>query len=310
MGAGAYAPTRGVRPLVRCSLVVAEVRLSLLLAYVAMGVATMMFAFVITQVAMLATTVYLHRYLAHGGIELRAEVRAASRIVIWLTTALKPRQWARIHRYHHATEDTDDDPHSPSNYGGGRRGAWYVFWRNGPLYTQATRDERLTQKYQDLTADRWDRWIFDHGNLGLVVGIALASAAMAALGAWLVGGWPGIVVGIAAGLLASGGHAAYYLLAGGAINGFGHANTTHRADGGYAANMPVIAWLTVGEGWHRNHHLAQNSPRLGWGHQIDLGWLAICGLRQLGLARITARGEAGLSRLQTFYTTPTTQPTA
>jgi stearoyl-CoA desaturase (delta-9 desaturase) len=271
------------------------------LAYARLGVATVVFAFVLTQAAMLATTVYLHRYLAHGGIELRPEVRAASRIVIWLTTALKPRQWARVHRYHHAAEDTAADPHSPRNFGGGRRGASYVFWRNGPLYTRATRDERLIQKYRDLTADRWDRWFFDRGNIGLVVGIGLACLGMVVVGRWLVGGWPGIVAGIASGLLASGGHAAYYLLAGGAINGFGHASPTRRADGGYAANMPVIAWLTVGEGWHRNHHLAENSPRLGWGHQVDLGWLAICGLRVLGLARITARGEAGLSRLRAFY---------
>ena len=45
----------------------------------------------VSQVAMFATTVYLHRFLAHGGIELRPELRAASRIVIWLTTAMKPR---------------------------------------------------------------------------------------------------------------------------------------------------------------------------------------------------------------------------
>ena len=275
-----------------------------------MGVTAVIFGLALTQLAMFATTVYLHRCLAHGGIELRPEVRAASRIVIWLTTAVKPRQWASVHRYHHATEDSPHDPHTPRNFGGGRRGAWYVFWRNGPLYTRATRDPRLAQKYPDLTADRWDRSFFDHGEIGLLVGISLACAPMAVVGRWLVGGWLGVFVGIAAGLLASGVHAAYYLLAGGAINGFGHAATTRRALSGYATNMPVIAWLTVGKGWHRNHHAAVNSPRLGWGHQVDLGWLAICGLRHLGLARITARGEAGLSRLQTFCTRPTTQPSA
>src|SRR3954471_2557344 len=76
------------------------------LPYIAMVAATVVAAFAITQLAMLATTIYLHRYLAHGGITLRPEVRAVSRIVIWVTTALKPRQWARVHRFHHATEDT------------------------------------------------------------------------------------------------------------------------------------------------------------------------------------------------------------
>jgi len=261
----------------------------------------LVFAFVLTQVAMLATTVYLHRYLAHGGIELRPEVRAVSRVVIWLTTALKPRQWARVHRYHHATEDGAEDPHSPRNFGGGRRGASYVFWRNGPLYTRATRDRRLAEKYRDLRRDAWDRWFFDHGNAGLLVGIALACSATVFLGRWLLGGWIGIVVGITAGLVACALHAAYYLLAGGAINGFGHAGAEPRRESGYALNMPIIAWLTVGEGWHRNHHAAESSPRLGWGHQFDLGWLTICGLRHLKLARVTTRGETGMARLRRLY---------
>lgn len=268
-------------------------------AYLAVLVATVTFSFGITLLAMLTTTVYLHRCLAHGGIELRPAVRASSRIIIWTTTALKPRQWARVHRYHHATEDTRDDPHSPRNFGGGRRGARYVLWRNGPLYTQATRDPRLAEKYSDLNADHWDRWLFDHGELGLLVGVGFACLAMATIDRWLLGGWLGIAVGLAAGLVAAGLHAACYLVAGGAINGLGHASQVSRPDGGYATNMPVIAWLTVGEGWHRNHHAAENSPRLGWGAQLDLGWLAICGLRRLRLAHITTRGAAGLLRLQT-----------
>jgi stearoyl-CoA desaturase (delta-9 desaturase) len=267
-----------------------------------MGLATMVVGFTVTQVAMLATTVYLHRFLAHGGIELRPEVRAASRVVIWITTALKPRQWARVHRYHHAAEDTPDDPHSPRNFGGGHIGARQVFWRNGPLYTRSTHDTRLAEKYRDLTADRWDRWVFDHGEIGLVVGVSIACTAMAIVGHWMVGGSLGIVVGVAAGLVASGLHATYYLLAGGAINGFGHAGTTDRPVGGYATNMPVIALFTVGEGWHRNHHGAENSPRFGWGRQVDLGWIVVRALCCLRLARLTTRGEAGVQRLQSLYT--------
>jgi stearoyl-CoA desaturase (delta-9 desaturase) len=127
---------------------------------------------------------------------------------------------------------------------------------------------------------------------------------MATLGYWLIGGWLGIVVGVAAGLVASGLHASFYLLAGGAINGYGHAGTTDRPVGGYATNMPIIAWFTVGEGWHRNHHGAENSPRFGWGRQVDLGWIVIRGLCRLHLAHLTTRGEAGLHRLQTLYATP------
>jgi stearoyl-CoA desaturase (delta-9 desaturase) len=254
----------------------------------------------------LATTVYLHRCLAHGGVDLRPEVRAVSRILIWITTGLKPRQWARVHRYHHAAEDTPDDPHSPVNFGGGQRGACYVLWHNGPLYTQATRNPRLVDKYRDLTADRWDRWFFDHSGTGLLVGVAIACTSMAFIGHVLLGGWLGVAAGIAAGLVAAGLHATSYLLAGGIINGFGHASPTRRPDSGYARNMPVISCLTVGEGWHRNHHAAENSPRLGLGRQLDVGWFAICGLRRLKLADLTARGTAGVQRLQSLRARLTT----
>jgi stearoyl-CoA desaturase (delta-9 desaturase) len=272
-----------------------------------MAIAIPALAFAICQVAMIATTVYLHRYLAHGGIELRPAVRAFARVLIWITTALKPRQWAGVHRYHHATVDTAADPHSPSNFGGARRGAWYVFWRNAPLYTDATRDEHLTGKYRDLHADRWDRWFFDHGNAGLGVGIAVACVAMASLGHWLVGGWAGLVVGVVVGLLACALHAVAYVLAGGAVNGFGHAHPTSRPQSGHATNMPILACLTVGEGWHRNHHAAENSPRLGYGHQLDFGWLAIRGLQHLKLAHVTSRGAAGINRLQAFHISTSTQ---
>jgi stearoyl-CoA desaturase (delta-9 desaturase) len=275
--------------------------LSSALPYVALAVATLALGFLVAQLAMFATTVYLHRYLAHGSIELRPEVRAASRVVIWITTALKPRQWARVHRYHHLAEDTPDDPHTPRNFGGGRPGAWQVFWRNGPLYTQSTRDDRLASKYRDLTADRWDRWLFDRGEMGLAIGVAVACLTMAIVGHLIIGGWIGVAAGVAGGLAASGLHAAYYLLAGGAINGFGHANATQQTFGGYATNMRVIAWLTVGEGWHRNHHCSENSPRFGYGTQVDLGWIVICVLRGLRLARLTTRGEAGLHRLQALH---------
>ena len=269
--------------------------------YLTMVLIAIAFGFAITQLAMLATTVYLHRCLAHHSIELRPVMRTGSRIVIWVTTALKPRQWAQVHRYHHAVEDTPDDPHTPRNFGGGRRGAWQVVWRNAPLYTRSTRDQRLADKYRDLTADRWDDLFFDHGEIGLAIGITVACLVLATVGHTIIGGWLGIVVGLAAGLAASGVHASYYVLAGGTINGFGHAGTTQEAVGGYATNMPVIAWLTAGEGWHRNHHGAENSPRFGRGRQIDLGWIAIRGLCGIHLARLTARGEAGLRRLQSLH---------
>jgi stearoyl-CoA desaturase (delta-9 desaturase) len=124
---------------------------------------------------------------------------------------------------------------------------------------------------------------------------------MALIGHTVTGGWLGTIVGATAGLLAAGFHAASYVLAGGAINGLGHASSTRQADGGYSRNMPVIACLTFGEGWHRNHHASANSPRIGLRHQLDLGWVAIRGLQHLRLAHITTRGTTGIDRLEHLY---------
>ena len=196
------------------------------------------FGVLVTQLAMLVTTVYLHRHLAHRGVELRPEVRAASRVVLWITTALKPRQWAWVHRQHHAVEDTPNDPHGPLNFGGGWRGARYVLLHNGSLYTRATHNQRLADKYRDLTADRWDRWFFDHGEFGLAIGVAVLCACMALIGHAIEGGWLSTTVGAAAGLLAAGSHAAGYILAGGAVNGFGHASSTQQPNGDTPATCP------------------------------------------------------------------------
>src|SRR5262249_56103993 len=91
----------------------------------------------VTQLAMLVTTVYLHRHLAHRGVELRPEVRAASRVVLWITTALKPRQWAWVHRQHHAAEDTPNDPHTPLTFRAAHPRPRYVLPPTGPPSTHA-----------------------------------------------------------------------------------------------------------------------------------------------------------------------------
>ncbi|NEO66384.1 MAG: acyl-CoA desaturase, partial [Moorea sp. SIO4G2] len=50
-------------------------------------------------------------------------------------------------------------------------------------------------------------------------------------------------------------------------------------------NNPIVAILTLGEGWHNNHHAFPNSARFGhYWWQLDLGWLFILLLQRLGLA--------------------------
>src|SRR5262245_19559549 len=76
--------------------------------------------FAVTQMAIIVTSVWLHRSLAHKSLTVNGPVTLAFRFVIWITTGMKPREWAAIHRKHHAATDTAEDPHSPRVHG---------FWR-------------------------------------------------------------------------------------------------------------------------------------------------------------------------------------
>ncbi len=55
----------------------------------------------LSLVANLATTVYLHRALAHRALMLRPPAEHVFRFVIWVTTGIRPCQWVAVHRKHH-----------------------------------------------------------------------------------------------------------------------------------------------------------------------------------------------------------------
>jgi stearoyl-CoA desaturase (delta-9 desaturase) len=220
----------------------------------------------IAQVALLVTTVYLHRCLAHRALRLSPGVLVVCRVLIWAGTGTRPRQWVAVHRKHHAFTDTARDPHSPLVFGYAR-----VQFANALLYRKVARDPAAVARYaRDLPADRWDRVLFDHALVGLGLGVGILV---------LLLGWQ-------LALVAAGVHAAYYLLSGGAINGVGH-RFGRRPFDNLATNNQWLAWLVVGEGLHNNHHAATTSSRLSLAKgEFDPGWWAIRLLVRLHLATL------------------------
>jgi stearoyl-CoA desaturase (delta-9 desaturase) len=209
----------------------------------------------VCQVGIFATTVYLHRTLAHRALSVAPCIRLAFRVIVWLTTGIRPRQWAAVHRKHHAFTDVDGDPHSPLLLG-----FWKVQLANAVLYRRCARDGQTVQRYaKDLPPDRLDRALFDHGFLGLGLGIGILIACL---------GWLG-------GLVAAMVHALSYLLLNGAINAFGHVVGAQPYPN-TARNNQWLAWLTGGEGLHNNHHAAPTSARLSLSpREKDPGWWLI-----------------------------------
>lgn len=212
-------------------------------------------ALAVCQIAIFCTTVFLHRTVAHKALAVSPGVRFAFRVLIWLTTGIRPRQWAAVHRRHHAYTDVEGDPHSPLLLG-----FWRVQLTNAALYRKVARDGANTQRYaKDLPPDRWDTLLFDHAVLGLGIGIAILCVSL---------GWEW-------GLVASAIHAVAYLMLNGAINAFGHV-TGSQPYPNTARNNQWLAWLTAGEGLHNNHHAAPTSAKLALDPgQRDPGWWLI-----------------------------------
>lgn len=222
--------------------------------------------FCVTQLANFATTVYLHRCLAHRALTMRPWLSGMFRVVIWITTGMRPRQWVAVHRKHHAFTDQTEDPHSPARLGWLR-----VQLTNPGLYRRVARDDSQVVKYaRDLPPTRADRLLFDRALLGLGIGIAL-----------LV-----ITFGWQAGLIAAGVHMFAYLGLSGAVNSIAH-TFGRRPFATSATNVQWLAFLTAGEGLHNNHHAAPTSARFSLGRfEFDPAWSAIRLFRKLGWVRV------------------------
>jgi stearoyl-CoA desaturase (Delta-9 desaturase) len=225
-------------------------------------------ALALAQLAAIATSVYLHRTLAHRAVRLHPVTDVFFRAILWLTTGQNRREWVAVHRKHHTFTDREGDPHSPRLFG-----VWRVQLLNVYYYVREARNpETLRTFAPDITEDRWDRAIFSWGLSGLGLGIALLCLTL--------GVWPGLTAGLVHAVL-------YVFVLTPLINGLGHwrgaqnfANTAY--------NSLALAWVTAGESLHNNHHAHPRSPKFSMGRfEFDPSWLVIRCLAKLGLAEIT-----------------------
>jgi stearoyl-CoA desaturase (Delta-9 desaturase) len=228
----------------------------------------------ISLIANMATTVYLHRALAHRALTLRAPAEQVFRFVVWVTTGIRPRQWVAVHRKHHAFTDVEGDPHSPVLNG------WVkVQVMNVAMYRREARNSRTVERYaRDLPPTRLDRLFYDHAMIGLGLGVA----ALCAVAGWRVG------------LLAAFVHVNVYLAGSAAVNAIAH-HFGRRPYDNNAGNLQWLAFVTAGEGLHNNHHAKPTSAKLShrW-FEIDPGWWLIKTLTWLRLARLRVMSGAGV----------------
>jgi stearoyl-CoA desaturase (Delta-9 desaturase) len=182
-----------------------------------------------------------HRYFAHRTFRTSRTFQfalafvsqtAAQRSILW---------WAAKHRQHHMHSDTNSDLHSPVLHGFlYAHVGWIFLARNNDIENECIRD--LAQ-YKEL------RWLDRHSYLP-VVALALTT--------WLVAGWPGLVIGFCCSTVAVW-HVTF------SVNSLCHVVGRQRyITGDQSRNNWLLALLTMGEGWHNNHHAYQASARQGF----------------------------------------------
>jgi len=227
-------------------------------------------ALVLTHLTIISVTVFLHRHQAHHALDLHPAVSHFFRLWLWLTTGMSTKEWAAVHRKHHAKCDTPEDPHSPQILGLNR-----VLWAGVFLYVKEANRPETLERYGHGTPDDWiERKLYSKFKLlGLVL--------MGVIDLVLFGIVPG-------GLILATQIIWIPFWAAGVINGIGHYwGYRHWSTPDASTNILPIGVLIGGEELHNNHHAYPTSAKLSnkW-YEFDLGWLYIRILEALGLAKV------------------------
>ncbi|HSN39207.1 MAG TPA: fatty acid desaturase [Burkholderiales bacterium] len=252
------------------------------------------YALVVTHITIAAVTIFLHRHQAHRALDLHPLPSHFFRFWLWLTTGMLTKQWAAIHRKHHAKCETAEDPHSPQIFGIKK-----VLWEGAELYRQEGRNQETLERYGHGTPDDWlEHHVYRHDRIGIGSMLVLNVVLFGPIGLTI---WAVQMAWIP-------------LMAAGVINGIGHY-------WGYRNFQPedtsanVLPWgiLIGGEELHNNHHAYPTSARLSnrW-YEFDIGWLYIRILETFGLAQVkkiapklkldTAKTHCDLATLQAVIT--------
>ena len=228
-----------------------------------------LYTMVVTHITIASVTIYLHRHQAHRALELHAIPSHFFRFWLWLTTGQVTKEWAAIHRKHHAKRDTEEDPHSPVT-----RGIKKVFWEGAELYRAESKNLETMAKYGHGTPTDWiERNLYTkYSWLGVVSLLFINFALFGVIG---ISVWAVQMMWIP-------------ITAAGIINGIGHYWGYRNYDCADAAtNIIPFGILIGGEELHNNHHTYATSAKLSskW-YEFDIGWAYIRCLEMLGLAKV------------------------
>ncbi len=234
------------------------------------------FALVLYLIRMFAITGFYHRYFSHKAFKTSRSAQFLFAVLGASAVQRGPLWWASMHRHHHSHSDHPEDAHSPVHHG--------LFWSHVGWFLSdayfSTRSERVLDlaRFPELRfLDRFD--ILAPLFLALVIygfGEYLAAyrPALATDGLQL------LVWGFAISTVALY-HATF------SVNSLAHRRGTRRYPTlDHSRNNILISLLTLGEGWHNNHHHYPGSARQGfYWWEIDITYYGLKLLERAGLIR-------------------------
>lgn len=227
------------------------------------------FTAIMTHITIICTTIYLHRHQAHRALDLHPIISHFFRFWLWLTTGIVTKEWAAIHRKHHAFADVKGDPHSPHVFGIKK-----VLREGYELYRAEAENEETLKKYGSGTPNDWmERNVYTkYDRLGIKIMFATNLILFGPIGLSI---WAVQMVFIP-------------ITAAGIINGIGH-YFGYRNFSCTDKSRNILPWgiLIGGEELHNNHHAFGVSAKLSckW-YEFDYGWMWIKILSVFGLAKV------------------------
>lgn len=202
-----------------------------------------------------------HRYFSHRSYSLGRFAQFTMAFLAQTSGQKCALWWAAHHRVHHRESDREHDVHSPW-----QSGFWWshMGWVVSNRYDEYdVRSVAEFSRYPELV------WLDRHHWIPTV---AFAAA-------MYFGGWPAFFWGyvVSTVLLY---HCTF------SINSIAHLFGSRRFDTpDHSRNNAVLALLTLGEGWHNNHHYSPGSCRQGYRWwEIDLTFRVLQVLSWMGIA--------------------------
>lgn len=231
-------------------------------------------ALVLYAIRMFAITAFYHRYFSHRAFKTSRAGQFLMAVAGNTSMQRGPLWWASVHRHHHSHADEEEDVHSPGIYGfWWAHIGWLTSRRNFPTDYAKVKD---LAKFPELRfLNRWDQLV------PMVFGMLLW------LTGWLLGEYAPSLHTSGPQLFVWGFFISTVVLlhATLCVNSLAHTVGSRRFEtSDDSRNSFLLALLTLGEGWHNNHHRYAFSARQGfYWWEIDVSYYLLKVMAWMGL---------------------------